>query len=143
MTFSGWERTRAKRADRTSKARGEHFAAVVEAAMRAQIVRALQLTTIVAFVMRFDLQRIVRTAIATAMRGYFSFGDSHLGTVPRNLSVCCGAACRRRTAPAQPMRAHAEWTDSLAAKARRIADLTRVATTKRRIRQLVSQAPHR
>jgi hypothetical protein len=29
---------------------------------------------------RFDLQRIMRAAVAPAMRRYFSFGDSHCGT---------------------------------------------------------------
>jgi hypothetical protein len=55
--------------------------------MRAQIVRALELTTIGAFVECFSLQRIMCAAIATAMGRYFSLGDSHLGTCSSNKST--------------------------------------------------------
>ena len=63
-----------------SETDGDDFAAVVESAMRAQIVRTLQFATVRAFVMCFDLERIVRTAIAAAVGRYFSFGDGHGGT---------------------------------------------------------------
>jgi len=65
---------------RRSETDGDDFATIVEPAVRAQVVGALQLATIVAFVEGFDLQRIVRAPIATAMRRYFSFWDSHGGT---------------------------------------------------------------
>jgi hypothetical protein len=45
----------------------DDFATVVKAAMRAQIMRPLELAAILAFVERFDLQRIVRATVATAM----------------------------------------------------------------------------
>jgi len=38
---------------------------------------------------RFHFQRIVRAAIATAMRGYFSLWDSHGGTIPQ-INMCLG-----------------------------------------------------
>jgi hypothetical protein len=47
------------------------------AASAAQIVRTLQLAAIVAFVECLNLQRIMAAAIAAAMRGYFTFWDSH------------------------------------------------------------------
>jgi hypothetical protein len=50
------------------------------AAVAADVMRTLELTAIAAFTEGFDLQRIVRTAVATTMRGYFSLGDSHGGT---------------------------------------------------------------
>jgi len=51
--------------------------------MAAHIVRTLQLTTIRAFVESFHAKRIMSAAIAATMRGYFSLGDSHGGTIPR------------------------------------------------------------
>jgi hypothetical protein len=57
-----------------------NLAAVVIAAMLTQIVRALQLATIVAFVESFHFQRIMCAAISAAVRRYFSFRDSHFGT---------------------------------------------------------------
>jgi|TARA_B100000686_G_C16230562_1_gene684648 hypothetical protein len=63
-----------------SETDGYDFAAVVEATVRAQVVGALELATIVALVEGFDLQRIMRAPIATAMRRNFSFWDSHGGT---------------------------------------------------------------
>jgi len=74
MSFSGTVQ------EARSETYGDDFAAVVEPAMRAQVVRTLQFAAIVAFVEGFDLQRIVRAPIATAMRRYFSFWDSHGGT---------------------------------------------------------------
>jgi len=53
---------------------------VIVAAMRAQIVGALKLSAIAALVECFHFQRIVRAAVTTAMRRYFSLGDSHGGT---------------------------------------------------------------
>ncbi len=58
----------------------DDLAAIVMATSRAQIVRTLQLTAVGAFVECFDLQRIMRPAIAAAMRRYFSLRDSHCGT---------------------------------------------------------------
>jgi hypothetical protein len=55
--------------------------------MRAQVVRALQLTAVAALVEGFDLQGIVRTANAPAMRRYFSLGDSHCGTCSLSLDL--------------------------------------------------------
>jgi hypothetical protein len=49
-------------------------------AMVAQIVRTLQFAAVRALVMSFDLERIMRTAVAAAMGRYFSFGDGHGGT---------------------------------------------------------------
>jgi hypothetical protein len=47
------------------------------AAGAAQIVGALQFAAIVAFMECFNLQRIMAAAVAAAMRGYFTFRDSH------------------------------------------------------------------
>ena len=83
-------------------------------------MRALQLAAVGAFVEGFDLQRIVRAAIAPAMRRYFSFGDSHCGTCSLNSSnidfeAALGQAlCRCASAPEQPV--------EHAAKARAIAN---------------------
>jgi hypothetical protein len=63
-----------------------NLTSVVMAAVSADIVRALQFTAVGAFTEGFNRQRIVRTAIATTMRGYFSLGDSHGGT---NSSTKC------------------------------------------------------
>jgi hypothetical protein len=57
-----------------------HFAAIVIATSRTQIVRTLEFAAIGAFVKRFDFKRIVRPAVATAMGRYFSLWDSHDGT---------------------------------------------------------------
>jgi hypothetical protein len=57
------------------------------AASLAQIVRALELTTIGAFVECFGLERIMRPADAPAVRRYFSFRDSHCGTCSLNISM--------------------------------------------------------
>jgi hypothetical protein len=51
----------------------------------AQVVRPLELAAIAALVEGFDLQGIVRTANAPAMRRYFSLGDSHCGTCSLSL----------------------------------------------------------
>jgi hypothetical protein len=48
--------------------------------MRAQIVGAFKLTTIVTLMESFHFQRIVCTAIAATVGRYFSLGDSHGGT---------------------------------------------------------------
>ena len=74
------------------KARSQNFAAVVEAAVTTHVVRALELTTIVAFVEGLDLQRIMCTAIAAAVGRYFSLRDSHCGTCSSNKSVSSWAA---------------------------------------------------
>src|SRR5690606_1858843 len=58
----------------------DDLASVVVAASGAQVVRALQLAAIGALVEGFDLQRIMRPAVAPAVRRYFSLRDSHLGT---------------------------------------------------------------
>lgn len=54
------------------------------AAVAADVVRALQLAAIRAFMEGFDLQGIVRTTHATTGRRYFSLGDSHGGTISSN-----------------------------------------------------------
>jgi hypothetical protein len=59
---------------------GDDLSSVIVAAMRTQVVRALQFTAVAALVEGFDLQGIVRAAVAPAMRRYFSLGDSHCGT---------------------------------------------------------------
>jgi len=74
------------------KADRDNLATVVVAAMRAQIVRPLELTTVRTLVMSFDLQRIVCAAITTAVGRYFSLGDSHGGTCSSNKSVNLWAA---------------------------------------------------
>jgi hypothetical protein len=53
--------------------------------MAAQVVRALELTAVATLVEGFDLQGIVRAAVAPAMRRYFSFWDSHCGTYSLSL----------------------------------------------------------
>jgi hypothetical protein len=58
----------------------DDFAPVIVAASVAQIVRALELTTIAAFVECFHFQRIMAAAHAPAGRRGFSFWDSHSGT---------------------------------------------------------------
>src|SRR5690606_11261208 len=78
---------------------GDDLATVVEAAMPAQIVRTLQFAAVRAFVECLDLQRIMRPAIAPAMRRYFSFRDSHSGTCslkPVCLTAALGDALRPR-----------------------------------------------
>jgi hypothetical protein len=50
------------------------------AAGLAQVVRALQLAAVRAFVERFNLERVVRAAHAPAGGTGFSLRDSHLGT---------------------------------------------------------------
>ena len=69
------------------KADCDDLTTVVEAAVRAQIVRTLQLTAVRTLVMSFDLQRIMRTAITTTVGRYFSLGDSHSGTCSSNKSI--------------------------------------------------------
>src|SRR5690606_4426851 len=56
-------------------------------AVRAEVVRTLQLAAVRAFVECLDLQRIVRTAVAAAMGRYFSLGDSHCGTCSSKIRV--------------------------------------------------------
>jgi hypothetical protein len=72
-------------------------------------MRALELTAIAALVEGFDLQRIVRTANAPAMRRYFSFWDSHSGTCSLDLefenvvaALGQGPAPRKRGGGCQP-----------------------------------------
>ncbi|OCC22722.1 hypothetical protein MB02_14990 [Croceicoccus estronivorus] len=56
-------------------------------AMRAEVVGALQLTTIGAFMECFDLECIMGTTVAPAVRRNFSFGDSHCGTCSCNIKL--------------------------------------------------------
>ena len=56
------------------------LATVVMTAGLAQVVRALQFTTVRAFVECGRRQRVVAAAHAPARGGRFSFGDSHVGT---------------------------------------------------------------
>ncbi len=58
-------------------ARGDDFTIIVMAAMAAHMVRALQLTAIGAFRMRFGAQRLVAAAHAGARRGSFTFRNGH------------------------------------------------------------------
>jgi hypothetical protein len=86
--------------------------------MRAQVVRALQLAAVAAFVEGFDLQGIVRTANAPAMRRYFSLGDSHCGTCSLSLNPkfrgppLSQAPCpRKRGGGSQPCGEGAPYSD--------------------------------
>jgi hypothetical protein len=66
------------------KTDGDDFATVIMAAVRAQIVRTLQFAAVRALVMSFDLERIMRTAVAAAVGRYFPLGDGHGGTFSSN-----------------------------------------------------------
>tara|TARA_Y100001001_G_scaffold33122_1_gene27510 strand:+ start:876 stop:1118 length:243 start_codon:yes stop_codon:yes gene_type:complete len=66
------------------KTDGDDFATVIVAAVRAQIVRTLEFTAVRALVMRFNLERIMRTAIAATVGRYFPLGDGHGGTCSSN-----------------------------------------------------------
>ena len=63
---------------------GDDFAAVVISAMRAQVVRPLEFAAVRALVMSFDLERIMRAAIAATVGRYFPLGDGHGGTCSSN-----------------------------------------------------------
>ncbi|NIJ17501.1 hypothetical protein FHS54_002490 [Sphingobium vermicomposti] len=78
------------------------FTAIIVAAGLAQIVRALEFTAIRAFLERFDAQRIMAAAHATAGRGSFPLWDSHVGTLFRNYLVVQPASIRRETTPQAP-----------------------------------------
>jgi hypothetical protein len=55
----------------------------------ANMMRAFQLTTVGAFLIRLDRKRIVAATHAAFGRRCFSFGDSHFGTCSiSNLIVC-------------------------------------------------------
>jgi hypothetical protein len=63
----------------------DNFTAVIVAASGAQIVRALQFSTIGAFLKGFDSERIVAAAHVALGRRGFSLWNGHLGTC---LFVC-------------------------------------------------------
>jgi hypothetical protein len=68
------------RASQRSVSDGEDFTAIIMAARGAQVVRALQLTAIAAFLKRFGRQRIVAAAHPALRRGGFAFWNSHYRT---------------------------------------------------------------
>ena len=63
---------------------GDNLTPVVVAAVAADVVRALQLTAVAAFMECFNLECVMRTTHATTGRRYFSLGDSHGGTNSSN-----------------------------------------------------------
>jgi hypothetical protein len=68
----------------TGSADGDDLTPVIVAAVAADVVRALQLSAVRAFVERLDLEGIVRTTHAATGRRYFSLGDSHGRTISSN-----------------------------------------------------------
>src|SRR5690242_3163915 len=60
----------------------DDLAAVIMAARRAQIVRALQLAAVRAFLERLDLQRIMGPTHAALGGRSLSLRDGHFGTLP-------------------------------------------------------------
>jgi hypothetical protein len=53
--------------------------------MATQVMRPLELAAVATLVEGFNLERVVRTAVAPAMRRYFSFWDGHCGTCSLSL----------------------------------------------------------
>jgi hypothetical protein len=64
-----------------------HFAAIIMTTSIAQMVRTLQFTTIGAFLIRSNFERIMAAAHAALRRRCFSFGDSHFGTCSISKSI--------------------------------------------------------
>src|SRR5690606_23532474 len=69
---------------RVSGADGDDFASVIVAAGRAQIVGALQLATVRAFLESLDGQLVMAAAHAALGRRCFSLRDSHAGTCSKS-----------------------------------------------------------
>ena len=66
---------------------GNHQTAIVIAAVVTHRVWAMEFAAVCAFDESFNFKRIMRTPIATAMRGYFSLRDSHGSAISSNKIV--------------------------------------------------------
>jgi hypothetical protein len=86
------------------------------AAMSAEIVRALEFAAVRALVKCISLERVMRAAIAPAMRRNFSLGDSHDGTCSLKTLISLTAALGHAAIP----RKHGREVASNAVKARPI-----------------------
>jgi len=82
---------------RPAALRFEDLTAIVIAARVANIVRALQLAALRAFVRCLNFERIVCAAIATTMRGYFSLRNSH-GYATSSIKIFKSADIARKLA---------------------------------------------